>query len=1735
MNDGIEQHDQHLLLSLPIHSTGQPKKENVFAKGIRKLGRTASRLNLTTQFNQDPLSGSVSPLVRLADPQSTSPDDDFQSIGYNAVSDATEPTHVRYLPRKDSFTVSDLPHRASLGSGEVRTELKAPTLPPLQTIAINEWKEGMSPILSAQSPITARSPARNQFQLEDRTMNAGSPIMSSANDSSASFGSLDPKPRSSSLLESHIPRSHSISGSTTEIPANSIIKLGPPAPLYTQPKVRSKSSSNSLSSKAIISNSLHSFHVVTSNINQMPEPAVVEHLFQKLLSIRVFPEDSFKTTSLKRKWELLLSEGETNAAFDLPQLIEEAAVSVETADTKPITQFKSNQSSRNSSTSYQKERQSDSSNRSAHHSNTSPMLMASNAKKGSPIWFIRQILHDALPVKDIKKLEKKLISLNKWVKEFRELQGESALANLLKRLNQKSIKSNNEFEKEKLICKCLKALLATDPSVEEGSKIKIPLNLIIQEHLQAIKSLPFSLLSPSIETRTLATELLIYLTHFGQFNFFPHLLDEFRKLQDKYLMFVRFQPWMNALETTLDQHFQTAKQHRSEHEELFKEYLLVTIIFINQLLECCEKTRDRVILRKELSDSRFDEILGKIKNISDDKLARHIAHFNRLAEGDYSEFLMEKLFRLESEEDSESFGSHFSDLPVKGYAPLDTDFEAGNENVHMSSLLDKVRLIKKSKTAPESKRSLALLNTIADHLVDDSFGVARSDTGLNVTLEKLIDRLETDDTARRAVMEVEALKKQIIEMKENKVPTHHFEKKDDNGRIKLLESEIQKLEDTIATQRKLISLLLNTIKRLETEIQRLKKSNDLGKGHSSRSALSSATSASDSTTQGEEAERKGVVLGELEFKLARQKSRSGLKKSKVTNNLWSHLGEQKGTDDLNLNQSLSGATVDSIDRATSLPKEFPNLKKLCDSTGSEEMEADTKLPPPPPPPAPPLLPSFLQAAVASNGTPSVPSPILAPPPPPPPPPLPPMLADQKNSLPPPPPPLPSFMADSGDATNSGPPPPPPLPGFMSASDKESSVPPPPCPSGLFSPAMTDDHHQSHGQSEAGDEAASKRKLAVKLKTVHVHNVHDTNSTVWADIKKFDIQEVLETQDAYSEVQTHFKVRELPKKKALDVNAAKKRVKVQTLIPRDIAHQFGIYLHMYNNLTAEDLILKILHCDKDIMDNISVLEFFNSDLFNDFSESKFRNFAPYARDLADPNSTPAKPPDELERADKVFLEIYNMRQYWKSRSRAVLVTQTHKKDFEDLNAKLIMIERTVYAIRESDNLKHVLGLILEVVNYMNDEAKQALGFKLDTLQRLKFLKDNSNTMTFLHYVERIVRNKFPDWGSFVDELNILNQIHNINVEQIEKDCEEYERNIRNVLDSLERGNLSDSTMFHPEDRVLQFTRRPLIVAKENAIQVSEKLQKTMEDHTQLMNYFDENPDDSNSRNSFFLKFAAFVTQFKQVHAENVQREEEERAYELKKQAIQRKEHMKKSSGKNTTEPSKEQLSEALGKSSEKDNVVVNHEEDDEDDADDNDKPGNRAAVDELLRQLKSGTMRDKSKARERKTKALNQARNQEVADKNIEPLPDQVYDSVNYLKRRMTDRRKSSDMASEPEEVDYVMLRARSMLHRLRSTPDVLEATGDLSSQPGERVDLASHSTEDVAQDEIENVSDEAAKEIIVISSSEGTPESESDAQKPVLSASKPDQIVVSSKLEAVKEESLSPKTVHSDDVNATSH
>lgn len=1716
MNEASE----HELSSLSLPASARPAKEGIFSKSLRRIGKQASKINLVAQFNQEPLSGPALP-PKQTKPQKPQPESDsFQAISYSAVADLTEPTQVRYLPRKDSFTVLDLPQRVQLASDDFKTKSKA--LPPVHTKVLSDWASH-SPV-SALSPRMPLSPARGNFQLVDLTL--AETLMSSANESNASFSSLDPKPRSTSVPDSAIPRSQSMSSSTFEA-TESMAKLGPPAPLYSKERASSSSnilgSYNTSSSRAIISNSLHSFQVVTSNIDHMPQPAVVEHLFEKFKSTRVFPEDSFKIVDHKRQWELILRESEKNSAFDLPRLVQEAKVSVETRPPKLDTRTVSR-----SSSGTRRERLSDSLNRTLHTPipGLSSPTVATNAKKGSPVWFIRQILRNSLQTKEFKKLDKRLVSLNRWVKEFREQQGESALANLLKQINQKSIKSNDEFEKEKVICRCLKTLMATDPSNDTVPRFSLAPNLINQEHLQVVRSLPFSLLSPSIETRILATELLIYLTHFQDFNFFPHLMDEFRKLQDKYLMFVRFQPWMNALESTLDQHLQTAQHNRSIHEDVFTEYLLVTIIFINQLLERCERPKDRINLRKEFSDSRLDKILEKIKSLNHDDILKHMAQYTNLAEGDYSHFLTEENFRLDLDDDEESFSSNLTDLRTKFDGESSDHVKIGGENTQINSLLEKVRYIKKSKSSKESGRLFNILANIADHLTDDDLDHAKSETLINVTLEKLIDRLATEDTARRAVMEMEALKREIVELRESRAVPHEMSAAaSDSYHLKHLEKELERLRITILSQEKQISLMLNTIKRLDGDLQRLRKSSDGGRGLLAKTSFSSLSSNDRSTGNGGV---HGVVLDELEYKMSQKKSRTtNLKKSKVTSNLTEHFGNLKSEDNLMLEgvsegdfQPDDGSMIlqNNTTSKTKLTKEFPDLGKLL---GTQKSEESSSAPPPPPPPPPPKLPDFLPDATKSSAA----------PPPPPPPPLPAMLAGKGGPpAPPPPPPLPGFINPAaGSGGLAGPPPPPPLPDFITSSDSLTGPPPPPpfVPD-LLTPNFTGD--KSEAVEETAPPPSSRKKLVVKLKPVHVNNVNDTTSTIWADIKKDDLIERLENEDAYDEVQTHFKVKEAPKKKSLSKSAVTKAAKAkETLIPRDIAHQFGIYLHMYNNVSADDLALKILHCDKDIIDNISVLEFFTSDIFNDFSESKFRNFVPYSQDLSNPESTPSKPSDDLERPDKVFLQIYNMRHYWKSRSRALLVTQTHKKDFEDLKQKLTMIDSTVKAIRDSENLKHVLGLILEIVNYMNDDAKQALGFKLDTLQRLKFLKDNSNTMTFLHYVERIVRNKFPEWGSFVDELNVLNQMHNISVEQIEKDCQEYERNISNTLVSLEKGNLKDPSIFHPEDKVLRVIRRPLIVAKENATQLIEQLNKTVEDHSSLMIYFDERPDDSNSRNSFFFKFSAFVNQFKQIHAENVQREEEERAYELKKQAIQKRE--------------KSRLSKKAGDGKAKESSERSGQEDPQeqsdrpdDDEDDDDMEGGaesptdtaNAAVDELLRQLKSGAPIERVRARERHGKVLAELYGSKSGAREL--LLGQDQDAAN-----LTEKKEGENLPAEEEDV---MVRAQSMLQRLRSTPDVTSTLKDLveEAQPEPPLELAANSNKPLVQNDTERADiDQPPEDIIEVRSSGSTPESDSVEEIECGQAAATNNLqpkpIVPNQLELVREESASPKTVLSESPN----
>lgn len=527
------------------------------------------------------------------------------------------------------------------------------------------------------------------------------------------------------------------------------------------------------------------------------------------------------------------------------------------------------------------------------------------------------------------------------------------------------------------------------------------------------------------------------------------------------------------------------------------------------------------------------------------------------------------------------------------------------------------------------------------------------------------------------------------------------------------------------------------------------------------------------------------------------------------------------------------------------------------------------------------------------------SPVVAPPPPPPPPPppLPPTFGNLASSgaPPPPPPPLPSF------AGGAPPPPPPPLPGALGGSGGPPAPPPPP----LFPLAKSASPSPSPAMPVMPNAFDLYPRPKKKLKQLHwekVDNSDSTGSSFWNNSQPHSIASELMDKGVLDEIETIFAAKEIKKlatKKKEDVDKV-------TFLARDIAQQFGINLHFYNSLSDVEVVDKILRCDKDVLENPAVLEFLSKEEIVEMSNSLGRSLEPYSTDYkAGEISTPEKDPNELQRPDRIYLElIYNLQHYWKSRVRSLRTIAHYEKDYDDLVKKLRSLDEAVDSIKHSKHLRSVFDIILAVGNYMNDTSKQAKGFKLSSLQRLSFVKDDKNSMSFLHYVEKTIRTKYPELLDFLNELAKCVDVSKFSIENISNDCKEYAQSIKNVQSSIDMGNLSDVSAFHPKDRVLKIITPLLPKAKKKADLLLDQSAYTFKEFDKLMRYFGEDPSDSFVRNSFISKFTNFMTEFKKAQRENLKREEELRVYEQRKKLLENANQQAKKEKKDLTDDDSE---------------------------------------------------------------------------------------------------------------------------------------------------------------------------------------------------------------------------------------
>ena len=310
---------------------------------------------------------------------------------------------------------------------------------------------------------------------------------------------------------------------------------------------------------------------------------------------------------------------------------------------------------------------------------------------------------------------------------------------------------------------------------------------------------------------------------------------------------------------------------------------------------------------------------------------------------------------------------------------------------------------------------------------------------------------------------------------------------------------------------------------------------------------------------------------------------------------------------------------------------------------------------------------------------------------------------------------------------------------------------------------------------------------------------------------------------------------------------------------------------------------IIHCDSQVLDNVVVMDFLQKDDLCNVSDNVTKLMAPYSKDWTGPEANKENremDPAELTRQDQIFLQTaFELHHYWKSRMRALALTRNFESEYDEITEKIRTVSAVSESLRDSVSLMNVLGLILDIGNYMNDANKQARGFKLSSLARLGMVKDDKNESTLADLVERIVRNQYPEWEGFTLDITGVMTAQKINIEALQADAKRYIDNIKNVQMSLDSGNLSDPKKFHPQDRVSQVVQRCMKDARRKAEQMALYLEEMIRTYNDIMVFYGEDPTDDNARRDFFAKLAMFISEWKKSREKNVLLEETRKRNEL----------------------------------------------------------------------------------------------------------------------------------------------------------------------------------------------------------------------------------------------------------------
>uniref|UniRef100_A0A8C7DXX2 Formin like 1 n=1 Tax=Naja naja TaxID=35670 RepID=A0A8C7DXX2_NAJNA len=174
-----------------------------------------------------------------------------------------------------------------------------------------------------------------------------------------------------------------------------------------------------------------------------------------------------------------------------------------------------------------------------------------------------------------------------------------------------------------------------------------------------------------------------------------------------------------------------------------------------------------------------------------------------------------------------------------------------------------------------------------------------------------------------------------------------------------------------------------------------------------------------------------------------------------------------------------------------------------------------------------------------------------------------------------------------------------------------------------------------------------------------------------------------------------------------------------------------------------------------------------------------------------------------------------------------------------------------SVKSSTKLRQILEIVLAFGNYLNSSKRgAAYGFRLQSLDALLEMKSTDRKQTLLHYIVRVIQDKYPEFLNFSNELHFLDKAGTVSLDSVLQDVR-----------SLQRGmELARKEFMRQDDSVI------LKDFLKTNTEMMEKLQadsKTAQEaYESTVEYFGENPK-TTPPTMFFPTFVRFIKAYQKA--------------------------------------------------------------------------------------------------------------------------------------------------------------------------------------------------------------------------------------------------------------------------------